>query len=102
KRTRRTMNDQAFTTLEYGTLLTLIRRYAQTPMAQRRFESLVPFANLNELRRALTALSEAVNLKDRGVALSFHQIDDPENALARLRVEDAALDPLAILQLGRL
>ncbi len=96
------MDDQAFTTLEYGALLTLIRRYAQTPMAQQRFETLVPFADLNDLRRDLEAVSEAVSLRERGVVLSFSQIDDPENALARLRVEDAALDPMALLQVARL
>jgi len=96
------MDDQAFTTLEYGELLAIIRRSAQTPMAARRFDTLVPFANPNELRRTLQAVSEAVRLQERGVVLSFQQIDDPVNALARLGVEDAALDPLAILQVGRL
>jgi DNA mismatch repair protein MutS2 len=96
------MIDQAFTTLEYGLFVNLVRRYAQTPMGQSRLEGLTPVKDLSELREALTAVEEAVKLRQRGVVFSFTGIDDPQAALARLRVEDAALDPLAILQLARI
>lgn len=96
------MIDQAFTTLEYATLLKLARRYAQTPMGQSRIESLTPIEHLSELRRALAAVDETVRLRQRGVFVSFSGINDPQDALARLRVEDAPLDPMSILQLGRI
>src|SRR5882724_3021701 len=95
------MNDQAFTTLEYEPLLALVRRYAQTPMGAMRLEKLTPLADLNELHRALAAVSEASGLRERGVKFSFTCVVDPKSALARLHIEDAALDPLSILQVAR-
>jgi len=96
------MINQALTTLEYGPLLNLARRFAQTPMGESRLEHLAPVDDLAELRHALTAVAEAVRLRQRGIVFSFTGIDDPQAALARLRVEDAALDPLSILQLARI
>src|SRR5882724_10964525 len=95
------MNDQAFTTLEYEPLLALVRRYAQTPMGAMRLEKLTPLADLNELHRALAAVSEASGLRERGVKFSLTGVVDPKSALARLHIEDAALDPLSILQVAR-
>jgi DNA mismatch repair protein MutS2 len=96
------MNEQAFTTLEYNALLMLVRRYAQTTMAQARLESLVPLDGLQDLQRELAALSESVALKQQGITLSFSGLEDPEPAVARLRVQDASLDPLSLLQISKL
>ena len=96
------MNKQAFTTLEYQHLLALIKRNAQTEPGQRRVESLSPIDDVSELRRQLAALSECVTLRNRGVKWWFSGLTDPTEAIARLRVEGASLDPLAILQTARL
>jgi DNA mismatch repair protein MutS2 len=96
------MKEQAFNTLEYNTLLMLVRRYAQTPMAQARLESLIPFNSLQDLQTELAAVSESVMLRQRGISLSFAALEDPAPALARLRVEDASLDPLSLLQISKL
>ncbi|HKS08409.1 MAG TPA: Smr/MutS family protein [Pyrinomonadaceae bacterium] len=96
------MNDQAFVTLEYQQLLALIKRNAQTEAGQLRVERLSPATSVAELQRELAALSECVTLRVRGVNWSFSGFSDPDETLARLRVEGAALDPLSILQTARL
>ena len=96
------MNEQAFITLEYQQLLALIRRHAQTDPGQRRVEGLRPIAEVTQLRRELSALAECVLLRTRGVKWWFSGLTDPAEAIGRLRVEGASLDPVAILQLARL
>ena len=96
------MNKQAFTTLEYQQLLELIKRNAQTEPGQRRVETFAPFDDAGDLRRELSAVAECVNLRSRGVKWMFSGLTDPAEAIARLRVEGASLDPLSILQTARL
>ena len=96
------MNRQAFTTLEYQHLLELIKRNAQTEAGQRRVDTLAPFDDASQLRAALAALAECVLLRTRGVKWYFEGLIDPDETIARLRVEGASLDPLAILQTARL
>ena len=96
------MNDQAFGTLEYRQLLELIKRNAQTEVGKRRVETLTPLDNVVELRRELTALAECVTLRNRGARWSFNEISDPAETIARLHVEGAPLDTLALLHVARL
>jgi DNA mismatch repair protein MutS2 len=96
------VNKQAFTTLEYQHLLELIKRNAQTEAGQRRVETLSPVDDASELRHALAALAECVRLRARGVKWYFNGLTEPSETIARLRVEGASLDPLAILQTARL
>lgn len=96
------MNKQAFTTLEYRHLLELIKRNAQTEPGQRRVETLSPIDDVSQLRRELSALAECVLLRNRGVKWWFSGLTDPAQAIGRLRVEGASLDPVAILQTARL
>jgi DNA mismatch repair protein MutS2 len=96
------MNNQAFGTLEYDQLRTLVRRGAQTPMGRARLDALAPLDNLESLRRALRATAECVELRQRGASWSFSELADPSDALARLHIEGATLEPLAILELARL
>jgi DNA mismatch repair protein MutS2 len=96
------MNDQAFATLEYQQLLALIKRNAQTEAGQVRVERLSPATGVAHLQRELTVLRECATLRGRGVHWSFSGFANPDETIARLRVEGAALDPIAILQTGRL
>jgi DNA mismatch repair protein MutS2 len=96
------MNDQAFRTLEYDELRALVRRGAQTPAGRSRVDALAPLGELASLRRALRAVSECVELRQRGASWSFSEMADPTDALARLGIEGASLEPLAILELARL
>ncbi|HEV7474392.1 MAG TPA: hypothetical protein VGN90_10110, partial [Pyrinomonadaceae bacterium] len=96
------MNEQSFQILEYSAMLALVRRGAQTPMGQSRIDSLRPLADAAQLNAALTALSEYVELRQRGVVLSFSELADPGESLARLRIDGTGLEPLEILELARL
>ncbi len=96
------MNEQAFAVLEYEGLRALVRRGAQTPMGRARADALVPLADANEVRRALAAVAEGLELRRRGAGWSFSELADPADALARLRIEGAVLEPLALLELARL
>lgn len=96
------MNDQAFGTLEYEGARALVRRYAQTPVGRARAEALAPLSSAEEVRRALRAVSECVELRARGARWSFSELSDPAEAIARLRIEGTILDPLVLLELARL
>jgi DNA mismatch repair protein MutS2 len=98
------MNEQAFGVLEYDGLRALAGRGAQTPMGRARFDRLAPLADLEEVRRALDAVAECVELRRRsgGGAWSFSELVDPAESIARLRIEGATLDALPLLELARL
>jgi DNA mismatch repair protein MutS2 len=96
------MNEQAFSTLEYDGLRALVRRYAQTPAGRARAEELAPLSTPEEVRRALRAVSECVELRARGARWSFAELSDPADALARLRIEGTILEPTVLLELARL
>jgi len=96
------MNDQAFHTLEFDQLRGLVSRGAQTSMGRARVDALVPLDALQELQKALAASAECVQLRKRGATWSFSELRDPAEAIARLRVEGASLEPITILELARL
>jgi DNA mismatch repair protein MutS2 len=96
------MNDQAFATLEYEGARALARRYAQTPMGRARAEALAPLDSAEDVRRALRAVTECVELRARGARWSFSELTDPSEAVARLRIEGTILEPLVLLELARL
>lgn len=93
------MHDQAFTILEYHELRALIRRAAQTPMGKARVDALKPLENVAELQKELSALAECVDIRKRGAFWTFTDLGDPSERIALLRVEDATLDPTAILEI---
>jgi DNA mismatch repair protein MutS2 len=96
------MNEQSFGVLEYDKLRALVRRGAQTPVGRARVDKLVPLDDLEEVRRALAAVAECVELRRRGGAWSFSELADPAESIARLRIEGATLEPLPLLELARL
>ncbi|MFN2577167.1 MAG: endonuclease MutS2 [Pyrinomonadaceae bacterium] len=96
------MNPQAFKTLEFDSLRALVRRRAQTDLARLRIEQLVPLDEFAELQRELQRLSELIELRQRGVRLSFEAVADPSDSISHLKIAGTALDPLAMLDLARL
>jgi DNA mismatch repair protein MutS2 len=96
------MNHQAFTILEYQGLRALIRRGAQTPMGRARVEALAPLDDIAKLKRQLLAVAECVDLRKRGAAWTFSELEDPAEKISLLRVEGVALEPNAILEIKRL
>jgi DNA mismatch repair protein MutS2 len=96
------MLDQAFAILEFESLRALVRRNAQTDMGRARVEAITPIDDLKELRCALAAVGEGIELRRRGVRWSLEGVDEPSESLSRLKIEGTALEPLAILNLARL
>ncbi len=93
---------QSLTTLEYGKLLALVARYAQTPMGEARLLDLLPLTNRLELDAHLQAAAEMIALAQRDVNWSFSELPDPANSIAVLRIRNATLDPLSLLEIARL
>jgi DNA mismatch repair protein MutS2 len=96
------MNEQAYGVLEYDALRALVRRGAQTEMGRARADELAPLGSLDRVRRALATVSESLELQRRGARWSFSELADPSEQIARLRIEGAILEPLALLELARL
>jgi len=70
---------QSLTTLEYGKLLTLVARHANTPMGEARLENLRPLTNKLELEKDLRAVSETIRLaEEKQVSWYFSEISEPE------------------------
>ncbi len=89
-------------TLEFGRLLTLISRNAQTPMGRARLENLQPLADRRELQQRLDAVGEALYLQENDKTWRFSELPDLEDAIAMLRVKGANLEPLVIVSVARL
>jgi DNA mismatch repair protein MutS2 len=96
------MNPQAFKILEFDSLRALVRRKATTDMGKVQIDQLAPSGTLAELRRALLYVSEMITARQRGARFSFDGIANPDEAIARLKIQGTALDAFAILDLGRL
>ena len=90
---------QSLTTLEYGKMLALVARNAQTPMGRGYLENLQPLTNRRELERDLRAVAETFALIQKDVNWSFSEIFEPSEAIAVLKIQNAALDPLALLEI---
>jgi len=96
------MNNQAFDTLDFGSLGGLVRRGAQTEMGRARIDALCPIDDIAQFRRDLRSVAESIELRRRGTRLSFSGIADTTDSISRLKIEGAALEPLTLLDLARL
>src|SRR6185436_3836875 len=89
-------------TLEYSKLLELVSRNAQTPMGIDRFAELRPLISRAELERSLAAISETVLLsEEKQVSWSFSGLQDPSDAVAILKIQNATLEPTLLLEISR-
>lgn len=93
---------QSLATLEYGKLLALVARNANTPMGKARLENLQPLTNLLRLERDLRAVGETFELNERQISWRFSELPDPTNAVAVLRIRNATLEPVSMLEITRL
>src|SRR4051812_40467951 len=89
-------------TLEFPRLLELVARNAQTPMGAERIVKLRPIPHRADLDRALEAITETIRAnEERQVSWSFSGLVDPTHAVQILRIANAALEPLVLLELAR-
>jgi DNA mismatch repair protein MutS2 len=96
------VNHQAFDILEFPALRVLVRRYAQTESAGVLLDQLEPADDITQLKNDLKGLAEMIELRSRGIRISFDEIVDATESIARLRIEGTALEPTALLDLARL
>lgn len=88
-------------TLEYVRILELISRNAQTPMGELRFAELRPHSSRVLLDRDLAAISETITLnEEKQISWTFSELADPSEAIAILKIKNAALEPLKMLELA--
>ncbi|MDQ6788663.1 MAG: endonuclease MutS2 [Acidobacteriota bacterium] len=93
---------QSLATLEYGKLLALVARNAQTTMSKARLENLQPLTNRLELERDLRAVAETFGLSEKQISWRFSELPDPSDAVATLKIKNATLDPISLLEITRL
>jgi len=96
------VNTYSLEILEFQRLLELVSRNAQTPMGAARVLSSRPVTSRLELNNALAAITETIFLKDEHQATwSFSGLEDPSEAVAILKIQNAALDPNLLLEIAR-
>ena len=94
---------QSLTTLEYGKMLALVARYANTPMGRDLLEDLQPLSDRKRLETDLRAIDETIRLnEEKQVSWRFTELSDPSDAVAILRIQNATLEPSTLLELTRL
>ena len=94
--------NYSLATLEYGKMLALVARYAQTPMGRDALEDLQPLTDRRQLENDLRAIDETFALIQKDVNWSFSEIFEPSEAIAVLKIQNATLEPLALLEITRL
>ncbi len=94
---------QSLTTLEYEKMLALVARYASTPMGANLLEDLQPLTDRLQLEQDLRAIDETIRLnEDKQVSWSFSGLEDPSDAAAILKIKNATLEPVRLLEITRL
>jgi DNA mismatch repair protein MutS2 len=89
-------------TLEFPRLLDLVARNAQTPMGAERIRASRPLSSRIELDAGLSAIRETIVLtEEKQVSWSFSGLEDPAETVSILRIQNAALDPNALLEIAR-
>lgn len=96
------MNEKTFAALEFDEICQLIARFAQTPSGKARLENLAPLTDRLRLEKELKAIAETMRLnEEKQVSWFFASLQDPADAIAILRIKNAALEPLSLLELSR-
>lgn len=89
--------------LEFEKLLEIVSRNAETPMGRALFADLEPKAGRLELEADLAAITETIFLnEEKQAAWAFSGVPDAGDAIAKLRIRGAALEPMALLIVARL
>ncbi|MCS6874918.1 MAG: endonuclease MutS2 [Pyrinomonadaceae bacterium] len=97
------MKSYSLETLEYGEVLEIIKRYAQTSLGRKRIAKLQPIEEEKELEEHLRSLEEAIKLiEENQVSWQFSEIFDPSECLATLRIKNSLLKPQDLVSLASL
>jgi len=99
--------------LEFEPLRELLSRYVRSALGHAELAAIAPGSDRPEIEAALADAAEAIGYlrtssqpqpASRGAAIRvrFGDIGDPAQAIARLRIEGATLEPAEIFEIGRL
>ena len=89
--------------LEFGRLLDLVARNAQTAPGGSVVRAARPFTSRIELNKALAAVSETLRLsEEKSIFWTFSGVEAPDDAIAIIRIENAALDALSLTAIASL
>ncbi|MFN0139099.1 MAG: endonuclease MutS2 [Pyrinomonadaceae bacterium] len=89
-------------TLEFGRLLEIVARHAQTPMGVEGVRGLRPLVSRIELDNALAAIDETIALnEEKQLTWNCSGLEDPGESVAIWRIENAALEPTLLLEIAR-
>lgn len=89
--------------LEFGRLLDLVARNAQTASGASVVRAARPFTSRIELNKALAAVSETLRLsEEKNIFWTFSGVEAPDDAIAIIRIENAALDALSLTAIASL
>lgn len=90
-------------TLEFNRLIQLLCDLAQTHMGRKMMLDLQPITDRSRLDRELSAISETILLnEEKQVSWSFSGLQDPQDALAVLKIRNTLLEPERMLEIVRL
>lgn len=89
--------------LEFGRLLDLVARNAQTASGASLVRASRPFSSRLDLDRSLSSVSEALRLsEEKNIFWTFSGVEAPDDAIAIIRIENAALDALSLTAIASL
>lgn len=99
--------------LEYEGLKQVVRRFVASPLGRRELERMEPISDRAQLEEMLAETSEAIEYvraaaqpqpASRGsvIRVKFANVPDSAEAVGKLRIEDAILDPRQIFDIGLL
>jgi DNA mismatch repair protein MutS2 len=107
------MKITSATLLEFDSLKTLIGRYVSSPMGRQRLDRVVPSSDRAGLEENLAETGEAIeyiqaasrpqpSARGAAVRLRFDALPDPDEALAKLRIEGSCLEATEVRELTEL
>ena len=107
------MKITSATLLEFDSLKTLIGRYVSSPMGRQRLDQVVPSSDRAALEENLAETGEAIeylqaasrpqpSARGAAVRLRFDALPDPDEALAKLRIEGSCLEAKEVRELTEL
>jgi len=94
------VNANSFKTLEFDRIRTLLLQQVGSRPGRARLEGLAPLVEPEAVRRALARTSEGVSLLRQLGRQPYHDLPDPQEALASARVRGSHLEPRALADLA--
>jgi len=95
----RSVCPQVFDVLEFEGLRKLLGRYVGSPLGRRELEKVAPHADGERLGAELAEAGEAIEyLRLAAIRIDFGGLPDVEEAVHKLRIEGAALEPKEIFE----